>query len=107
MYERFFGLRERPFALRPDPTFLYLAERHATALTLLEYALSSQDGFAVITGEVGCGKTTLLRCLLDRLDNTVTVGLIANTHASFGAVLPWVLLAFGLEYKNKSNAEMH
>ena len=107
MYERFFGLRERPFDLRPDPSFLYLAERHVTALTMLQYGLFEQDGFAVITGEVGSGKTTLLRYLLDRLDNGTEVGVISNTHESFGSLMPWVALAFGLDYKQKGAADLH
>ena len=107
MYARFFGLRERPFDLRPDPSFLYLAERHAMALTMLEYGLSGQDGFVVITGEVGSGKTTLLRHVLGRLDESTEVGLVSCTHESFENLMPWVLLAFGLDYKGKSAPELY
>ena len=66
MYEQFYGLREKPFSLLPDPTFLYPSEKHSMALVLLEYGLSNQTSFSVITGGIGTGKTTLIRQLLDR-----------------------------------------
>jgi type II secretory pathway predicted ATPase ExeA len=72
MYEAFYGLHEKPFSILPDPDFLYLSKRHEMAYTLLQYAVESQAGFAVITGEVGCGKTTLLRHLLNELPADVT-----------------------------------
>ncbi len=56
MYEHFYALREKPFALTPDPAYLYLAKRYRHALTMLEYTLSQASGFALITGEVGCGR---------------------------------------------------
>lgn len=107
MYERFFGLRTKPFDLRPDPAFLYLAERHVTALTLLEYGLYRQDGFSVVTGDVGCGKTTLIRYLLERCNDATSVGVIGSAHEAYGSLMPWVLLAFGLDYKDKSPPELH
>jgi type II secretory pathway predicted ATPase ExeA len=99
MYESHYGFREKPFSLLPDPSFLYLGRKHSMALALLEYGVKSQAGFTVIAGEIGSGKTTLIRHLLDRLDRNVSVGLISNTHSSFGELLEWVLLAFGIEYK--------
>jgi type II secretory pathway predicted ATPase ExeA len=99
MYENHYGFREKPFSLLPDPSFLYLGRKHSMALALLEYGVKSQAGFTVIAGEIGSGKTTLIRHLLDRIDRDVTVGLISNTHSSFGELLEWVLLAFGIEYK--------
>ena len=64
MYERFYQLRERPFALSPDPDYLYPSRVHQEALDYLRYGLESQAGFVVITGEIGSGKTTLLQTLL-------------------------------------------
>ncbi len=107
MYESHYGLREKPFSLLPDPDFLYLGKNHGMALTLLEYGLMSQAGFTVITGEIGSGKTTLCRQLLNQLGDEVTVGLISNAQRSFGELLQWVLLAFGLDYQNKGKVELY
>ena len=107
MYEKFFGLKERPFALLPDPSFLYMSKRHATALTLLEYSIQNRQGFTVITGEVGCGKTTLINRLLDEVDADLKVGLINFTHNSFGEMAEWISMAFGLDYKSKSKVELY
>lgn len=101
MYERHFGFREKPFSLLPDPAFLYLGQQHSEAWSLLEYSLASQAGFTVVTGEIGCGKTTLIRHLLNHLDQGVTVGLLSNTHGNLRNLLSWVLMAFGLEYEAK------
>lgn len=97
MYEQFYGLREKPFALAPDPEFLYLGKHHRRALTLLDYALSNGIGFALVTGRVGCGKTTVIRSLLARTPQQFTVGLISNTHRAFDTLLPWVARAIGMK----------
>jgi type II secretory pathway predicted ATPase ExeA len=91
----------------PDPGFLYLSKKHQTALTLLEYGLLNHVGFCVISGEPGAGKTTILRTLLGRVGDDVTVGLITNTHQSFGGLLDWVLSAFDLHRPNLTHVEMH
>jgi len=74
---------------------------------LLEYGMMNQAGFSVICGDTGAGKTTLIRRLLNELGNDTTVGLITNTHQSFGELLNWVLMAFGLDGEGKSKAQMH
>ena len=107
MYEAFYNLTEKPFTLLPDPGFLYLSDKHQMALTLLEYGLHEHGGFTVISGEIGAGKTTLIRHLLNNMQQEYTVGLITNTHRSFGELLQWVLHAFGLEHKDMSRVEMH
>ncbi len=107
MYESFYGFKEKPFSLLPDPAFLYMSKKHRQALSMLEYGLMNQAGFTVITGEIGAGKTTLIRLLLEQMDQDVTVGLVSNTHPSFGEMLQWVLLAFGLPYRGKEKVEMY
>ena len=107
MYEKFYGLQEKPFSLLPDPGFLYLSEKHRMALTMLQYGVMNQAGFTVITGEIGSGKTTLIRKLLEEIVDEVTVGLVSNTHRNFGELLQWVLLAFGLEYRDKKKVELY
>ena len=107
MYESFYGLKEKPFTLLPDPEYLYLSPKHQRALTLLEYGMMNQAGFSVICGDTGAGKTTLIRRLLAELEDNTTVGLITNTHQSFGELLNWVLMAFGLDGEGKSKSQMH
>lgn len=107
MYESFYGFREKPFSLLPDPGFLFLSEKHRMALTMLQYGLMNQAGFTVITGDIGSGKTTLIRKLLDEVGEEVTVGVVSNTHRNFGELLQWVLLAFDLEYREKKKVELY
>ena len=107
MYEAFYNLKEKPFTLLPDPGFLYLSNRHRMALTMLEYGLMNQAGFTVISGDIGAGKTTLIRHLLNNMDREHTVGLITNTHRSFGELLQWVLLAFNMEHRDMDKVEMY
>lgn len=107
MYEAFYGLKEKPFSLLPDPSFLFLGHGHAMAYSMLEYGILSQAGFTLITGDVGCGKTTLIRRLLGQLDPAVTVGLISNTGRSVRDLLKSILLAFRQEYRGKDTIELN
>jgi len=107
MYEGFYGLQERPFALLPDPSFLYLSKGHSTALTLLRYSIMNRQGFTVVSGEVGGGKTTLINRLLDEMKSGVTVGLINFTTRSFGDMGEWIMMAYGLPYKGKGKVELY
>jgi general secretion pathway protein A len=78
MYERFFGLTEKPFAITPDPRYLYLSERHAEALAHLAYGIQEAGGFVQLTGEVGTGKTMMVRSLLQQLPANCDMALILN-----------------------------
>ncbi len=102
MYLEHFGLTRSPFSLTPDPAFLYLSDQHSLAYAMLEYGVHDQRGLTVLTGEIGMGKTTLLHRLLGELDGRIlTIGNIFNTHQSFGTLLEWVCMAFGLPVDSK------
>jgi putative secretion ATPase (PEP-CTERM system associated) len=97
MYERFYQLRERPFALSPDPDYLYPSRVHREALSYLRYGIEGHAGFVVITGEIGSGKTTLLQTLLRGLDRETTVARLVNTMLEPNELLESILIDFGLE----------
>ncbi len=102
MYEKYYNLRERPFALSPDPEYLYLSRVHGEALDSLRYGIESRAGFIVVTGEVGAGKTTLLQTLLQRLDSRTTVARVVNTTLDPRELLEAIALDFGLDTTGKS-----
>lgn len=104
MYTEHFGLQHKPFNLVPDPSFLYLSPNHKKALTMLEYGLMSHAGFTVVTGEIGAGKTTLIRSLLNKIEDNCVLGLINNTHESFGDLMTWVLDALDIASTAMDNA---
>jgi general secretion pathway protein A len=107
MYESFYGFKEPPFTLLPDPSFLYLGKQHSVASTMLQYGALHPIGTLVLTGEIGSGKTTLIQHLLNQLKEDTKVGLITNTHPKFGDLLQWVSLAFRLGYEKKSKTALY
>jgi general secretion pathway protein A len=107
MYERHFRFKTKPFAMSPDPTFLYASRQHAGALTMLEYAIESQALFSLLTGEIGSGKTTVVRQLIKTLDDRMTVGLISNAHERFQSIIPWALSALGVATADKSDVAQY
>ncbi|PYQ69264.1 MAG: hypothetical protein DMG01_29430 [Acidobacteria bacterium] len=97
MYERFYNLRERPFSLSPDPDYLYPSRVHREALGYLRYGIEGHAGFVVITGEIGCGKTTLLQTMLRGLDRQTAVSRLVNTMLDARELVEAVMLDFGLD----------
>ncbi len=91
MYKQYFGLREKPFSITPDPRYLYLSQRHADALAHLIYGISHSGGFIQLTGEVGTGKTTLVRTLFEQLPDEADVALILNPELSVPEFLAAIL----------------
>src|SRR3989337_3519552 len=106
MYERFYQLRERRFALSQDPEYLYPSRVHREALDYLRYGLESHAGFIVITGEIGSGKTTLLQTLLRGLDSQTTVGRIVNTMLEPRELLQTIMIDFGMDQSGQSKPVM-
>ena len=94
MYEEFYGLTAKPFQMVPDPSFLYWSEAHVMAFAMLQYGVLSGSPITVVTGEVGSGKTTLMRKLLEDFPPELEAGLISNIQSGKGELLEWVLMAF-------------
>ena len=107
MYESFYGLKAKPFSIVPQAEFLFPSRRHSAALHLLEYGLMSHAMLTLITGDIGTGKTTLIRCLLRKVGQDVTLGLVSFTHSAYGDFLRWILTAFGIDTKRRTQAEMY
>src|SRR4030042_2576058 len=107
MYQLFFGLKEKPFRITPDPRFLYLSEKHAEALDHLTYGISQGEGFMVISGDVGTGKTTIIRSLTERLDaSRIKTAIVLNTLLEIEDLLKTILEDFGLSPKGNSKKEL-
>jgi general secretion pathway protein A len=107
MYEAFYGFKEKPFSLLPDPDFLYLGKKHAMALAMLQYSLLHRVGITVLSGEIGSGKTTLIRYLLNQIGEDFNVGLISHTHRKFGDLLQWINMAYGLDFEKKTKVALY
>jgi len=109
MYKNFFGLRENPFNVNPDPRFLYLTPQTQKALDELTYGIQNRKGLILLTGEVGTGKTTLINCLLDRLRHRkIPMAFIFNSHLSVKHLFEFMLTDFGIpiDFQLESNMLM-
>ena len=100
MYEDFYGFAQSPFSLTPDPRFLYRSESHDVALQQVWQAIRRKEGFIVLTGDIGTGKTTLCRTLLEQFDETTFTALVLNPFLSVEELLREVLLSFGVVSKD-------
>jgi general secretion pathway protein A len=96
MYETYYGFNEKPFSLTPDPKYLYRSQSHAGAFDLLQYAIRRREGFVVVTGDIGTGKTTLCRAVLDGIDRATFTALVLNPFVSEQDLLKRILLDFGV-----------
>lgn len=107
MYEKFYGLSSKPFQLNPDPSFYYGSKQHRRAKAYLEYGVHRNEGFIVITGEIGAGKTTIVRGLLDSLDaSKVVAANLVSTQLDAEDTLRMVGAAFGVRVKDVSKADL-
>ncbi len=100
MYKAHFGFNEKPFNLVPNPSFLFLSDKHANALTFLEYGLTEKVGFVMLTGEIGSGKTTLVRHLLNQIESDMDVAVIFNTNVLSDELINLILTEFEIEYED-------
>src|SRR3972149_3094106 len=105
MYQSYFGLTEAPFSIAPDPRYLYMSQRHQEALAHLLYGVHGGGGFVLLTGEVGAGKTTICRCLLEQIPESCDVPYIFNPKLTVAELLSTVCREFGVTYPagNASN----
>src|SRR5882672_5443006 len=104
MYESYYGFVEKPFSLTPDPKFLFKSQSHANAFELLQYAIRRREGFVVVTGDIGTGKTTLCRALLEQIDRTTYTALVLNPFLSEDDLLKRVLQDFGVVSREEVKA---
>jgi len=106
MYEAFYGLSHKPFQLSPDPTFFYSSDHHKKAISYLKYGLSQREGFIVITGAIGTGKTTIARSLLEQVDkDNIVAAQLVTTILDPVELLEMIVLSFGItsSAKNKTS----
>lgn len=104
MYEDFYGFTEKPFQIVPNPEYLYKSQKHKAALTYLEYGLSENVGFLLLTGEVGSGKTTIIQYMLNKLGSESEVAVIFNTNVSGYQLLGLILSEFELAPPSRNKA---
>jgi general secretion pathway protein A len=105
MYREYFGLKENPFSISPDPHYFYMSEGHREAMAHLVYGIKSEGGFVLLTGEVGTGKTTVCRCVLEQMPDDAEIAFILNPRLTVEELLANICDEFGINYApdNKSN----
>ena len=101
MYERHFGLKQRPFSIAPDPRYLFMSERHREALAHLLYGVQGGGGFVLLTGDVGAGKTTVCRCFLEQLPERCNVAYIFNPKLTVEELLRTVCAELRIPYPHE------
>src|SRR5438034_8677431 len=101
MYARFFGLKQKPFSIAPDPRYLFMSERHREALAHLLYGVKGGGGFVLLTGEIGAGKTTVCRCFLEQIPKRCNVAYIFNPKLTVNELLKSVCDEFGIPYEHQ------
>ena len=105
MYEAYYGLREKPFSILPDPDVIYWGRTHRMAFAMLEFGIMNNAQFTVITGDIGSGKTTLVRHLLKKLNPRITnVGLISNTPTGREELLQCIMMSLNLPFEGTTAA---
>ena len=98
MYKEYFGLKEPPFSIAPDPHYLYMSDNHREALAHLLYGINSDNGFVLLTGEVGTGKTTVCRCLLEQLPENSNIAFVLNPKLTVEELLATICDELGISY---------
>lgn len=106
MYESYYGLDSKPFQLTPDPSFFYASKWHKRAMSYLQYGLSQAEGFIVITGDIGTGKTTIANSLLDDIEDDIVAAQIVTPKLSPDELVKMVASKFGLDTLNKTKADI-
>jgi len=106
MYLDFYGLNEKPFSLTPDTRFLYLGKNHQDASNNLLYGIREKEGFVVLTGDIGTGKTTIVRALLERLGKDTSTALILNPMLEGEELLKCILEEFGIGNTGDTKKEL-
>ncbi len=106
MYLDFYGLTKRPFDMTPDPSFFFPSQKHTEALASLTYAVTEKRGFVVITGEIGSGKTTVCRTLLQKLDPAAKVAMLTNTTLTAKQLLEYICRQFGIATERQSKVSL-
>ncbi|MFH1782407.1 MAG: XrtA/PEP-CTERM system-associated ATPase [Candidatus Omnitrophota bacterium] len=106
MYLKFFNLNENPFSVTADPHFLYLSEKHREAIAHMQYGIEERMGFLEITGDIGTGKTTLCKALLNSLDDRTKTAFLLNSNLPESQILQAIVQDFGIKTKNRSKINL-